>query len=716
MENKRKTMRTMPELLDRLRKAGKKQAALYLFCNFISLMLITAYSGLMLSSTVQDIFPPGGDSRKQMYAIFVLALFGCVIFTVYASSLFFRKKSRQLGILMALGASRKALAPGLFREVLILSGTSSVLGILAGFPFLFLLWGLFRFFIVNTAEMALHVDLRCLLISAGFALLVILCACLLALFYLKRTNILDVIQEEHQNEPVRELGSWCGPLGILVLLAGAVMGYEGPTLYQELTHRYSPAILDFVLYCPVFAGLYMIMLHTVVNGWTSRRKNPWKNIIARSMMKFQGKQTVNSLLVTTALIAGGCFGIFYLPMLGTGMNMSIENRAYDYCWFWPSNRTLPSREEVGLLAENHKISIKDWMECSYLSLARDGNVQIDNGDNTFSRKYYEIASESRALSETAYNLITGENVSLEPGTFYAVTNKEETAYWTAEDSKIFTNMSTRKNIHLSCLGFLHNEHLASDSTVVLDDKDYETISQGLTSEWTGTMAFFNVDGKDSYAFARELFIRIVDSYEDEDFTNYFYDPVEFIMTEGYTNDYYGKSSFSLDDDERMIDRTDIDSSEFRMNWGYMPQFRILDSTDQLKTFGVFMMAFLFIAIVCFAAALVISYTRCQTIAMNNAYVFYDLKRLGASPDFLAKEVRRQAGPVFKIPTIAGMSIMLLLYMMILFANDGLLTKSELMGFLMCLEVIAVLILIFYAVFRRTLHGLQKQLEIYSSDR
>ena len=82
----------MAELESRLRRTNQKQAALYLFCNFISLMLMTAYSGLMFSPTVQDIFPPGGDSRKQLYAIFVLALFGCVIFTIYAASLFFPQK------------------------------------------------------------------------------------------------------------------------------------------------------------------------------------------------------------------------------------------------------------------------------------------------------------------------------------------------------------------------------------------------------------------------------------------------------------------------------------------------------------------------------------------------------------------------------------------------------------------------------------------------
>ena len=91
----------------KLQKAGRKHARLYLFCNFTALMIISAYSALMFSPTVQTVFPAGGDSRKQMNGIFVMTLFGCVVFTLYASNLFFRHKSSELGVLMALGASGK---------------------------------------------------------------------------------------------------------------------------------------------------------------------------------------------------------------------------------------------------------------------------------------------------------------------------------------------------------------------------------------------------------------------------------------------------------------------------------------------------------------------------------------------------------------------------------------------------------------------------------
>lgn len=703
----------MKELEARLRRTDRKQAGLYLLCNFISLMLMTAYSALMFSPTVLNIFPEGGDSLRQLYMIFIMTLFGCTVFTVYAASLFFRKKSRQLGILMALGASRKNLAPGLFREVILLSGSSAFLGILAGFPFIMILWKLFRFFIVDNQYMVLNLDFSCLWIPLVFALLVLFCACLLAFVYLRKTDILDVIQEEHQNEPVRELGLWCGPVGIILLIGGAMLGYNFPTFYRDLTHRFPSALLKVLCYSPVFAGLYMIMLHTVVNGWRFRRKNPWKNIVARSMMKFQGKQTVNSLLVTTVLIAGGCFGIFYLPMLGTGTSMTIEQREYDYSWFWPSDQALPSEEEIQTLAKEHKVQIAGWKECPYLSLAVDSNMMIDNDDGSFSWKYYEIASEGHFLSESDFNKISGQNLSVEPGEYYAVTNREETSYRIVDNSTRFTNMITREVLPVSFKGFVHFEQLGALYVGILDDGDFQKISQGLTPKWQGTMAFFNSEGKDSHPFARAFYEKIVASFDDDSISTGLYDPVEYLMTEGYTNDYFGTGYRNADE---RLDRSQLDSADFRMFWNYMPQFRVLDSTEQLNTFSVFMMTFLFIGIVCFTAALVISYTRCQTLALNNAYVFYDLKRLGASPEYLSRELRRQAGPVFKIPAVVGMSCMVLLYGMMLYANDNRYTQSEIAGFLVCLEVIAVIALLFYAVFLKTLSGLRRQLEIHSSTR
>ena len=106
---------------------------------------------------------------------------------------------------------------------------------------------------------------------------------------------------------------------------------------------------------------------------------------------------------------------------------------------------------------------------------------------------------------------------------------------------------------------------------------------------------------------------------DQHFSNSYYDPVQYVMTEGYTNNYYG-STYTVSPEERQVDRTNINSSDFRMYWNYIPQFRIMDAQDQLKTFGVFMMTFLFIAIICITAAGHCLYPLSDH-CLNNAYVF-----------------------------------------------------------------------------------------------
>ena len=70
----------------------------------------------------------------------------------------------------------------------------------------------------------------------------------------------------------------------------------------------------------------------------------------------------------------------------------------------------------------------------------------------------------------------------------------------------------------------------------------------------------------------------------------------------------------------------------------MPQFRVLDQNDFVTTMAVFLVLFIFIALICFAAVLVIAFTRCMTIALSNRQVYDDLRRLGAPSAYLFRSV------------------------------------------------------------------------------
>jgi len=697
----------MKQMEQKLQKADRKQSRLYLFCNFMALMIISAYSALMFSPTVQTVFPEGGDSAKQMYMIFVMTLIGCVVFTIYALGLFFRHKSGQLGILMALGASRKRLAPGLFREVIVLSSASALLGIVAGFPFVWVIWQGFRLILVDSSDMILSFDLKCLGVSILFFLLVVGFACVTAWRYLRKTNIMEVIREEHINEPVKELGKWCGPVGMGLIVAGAALGYGTPALCHAWFHMYPPSWIS-IFYAPVLVGLYMVMLHTVVHGWRSLRKNPYKNIISRSMMKFQGKQTVNNLIVITLLIAGACFGIFYLPANGVSAMLRYANQAYDYFYHYRADQNVPDQAAVEELSRKYQLTLKDWNECDYITLGMGQESIIEEEDsNHYNIEYVVMNEEEKVLSEDAYRTLTGQDADVEPGTYMNITNTDETSLYTNNNAREFTNMVTRKQIATEFAGYLHNDLLCDQvGCSVLSNEDYALISEGLTDDWRGRFVQFNIDGNDNYQFANEFYKLFVSSFDKSCELPHYYDRVQKIRENEAGEVYWGDT-----EDMSPVSFERVDSFNFRIYWVYQPQFRILSQNDYLRSMAVMFMMFLFICIVCMLTALVVCYTRCQTIALNNRYIFDDLKKLGASPEFLAKEVRSQCKNVFKVPTIIGMTAIYMFFIMILYANDGRMLSAEVLALLVCLGIIGLLAAIVYAVYRASVRTIKKQLEI-----
>ena len=218
------------------------------------------------------------------------------------------------------------------------------------------------------------------------------------------------------------------------------------------------------------------------------------------------------------------------------------------------------------------------------------------------------------------------------------------------------------------------------------------------------MVFFNVeDCAGSYDFAKALFNRIVDGSGPEVAVTEAWDPVV------REREIAEKGSYWYDGDTLRYDQRN--SSEFRLYWQYMPQFRVLDKADFVKTTAVYIMLFVFIAIVCFAAVFVIAYTRCMTIALNNRQVYEDMGKLGASRSYLYASVKSQLSRVFTVPSITGTGAIYAFYAMILYANDGRLSLNELAGMGACLLLILAVSLLMYAVYRLTLNRVCRTLEI-----
>lgn len=709
-------MKTFSEVYAALRRKNRGQYGLLAGCCFFSVLLITAYACMMRSPTILTILPEGGDSRKQVVMVFVLAVLGCAVFTTYAAGLFFRQKSRETGIFLALGASRRQLRHELGRELALISFGSCAAGAVLGAPLAWLIWRGFRLFLVDSQEMPLRFDSQAYLLALLFSAYVIVMLFFLAARFIRRTNIIDIVQESHKSEPIRAVPRWYGPVGILLMLLGAALGYMMPVFFVRVLHWYAPGAVDALFYLPALAGLYMVLLHTVVNGWR-RGANRYKHIISNSMMKFQGRQTVRNMLVMTLLIAGAYFASFYSPMLSTSSENTYASRPIDFEYHWRADQSLPQRDEVQTLADEAAVKITLWAQQSAAVLGRDGTYSIENETSfvtTYTTEYAKLLSGSTFFSESAYNALTGQDVDIPSGACANIVDDEGgTRYLSGGDATHLTNMVTGAEMDVTPLEPLCYTMLLG--CYVLDDADYAVLTEGLTDLWREEYVFFNVaDVGSSYPFAKALFDQIVDRSGPAVEVGDYYDEVEASLAAQAGEPYRYSPEEAVSRGLFAPDYDDRDSSGFRSYWKYMPQFRILDQNDFTTTMAVFLMLFIFIAVVCFAAVIVIAFTRCMTIALVNARVYDDLRHLGASNAYLFRSVRGQVSRVFLVPALVGTGLIWIFYMMIMYFNGEPIgfTRGELAGMGACLAVIAAVSVLLYVVYHITRNKVCRALQIH----
>lgn len=706
-------MKTFSDVYQTLRRKNKKQYALLCSCLFFSVLLISSYLSIMRSPTVLSVLPEGGDSRKQVMMIFTLTMIGCGVFSLYAANLFFRQKSKEFGIFLALGTSQKVLTRQILTELCVKSIVSCTLGMIISIPLTKGIWALFRLFIVDTEEMILSLNPRAFIISLLFSIMIIIMLLFMGVRSIHRINIIDIIHESHKSEPIQDVPRIYGPLGILLLIIGALLGYLAPSFFILILRWYPPDAFTAVFYLPAFVGMYMVLLHTVVNGWRSKR-HAYKDLIATSQMKFQGRQTVQNLLVMSLLIAGAYFASFYTPMLGIGAGMSYDKRPFDYLYHFRMDQDIPRETEVRDLAKNYNVKIKDWYSEPMIRLAVDGTEQVETTSSigtTYECVYLNICNSDLFLSESSYTKITGEKLNLTSGEMAAIFDSDgNTQYTFAGNVSLLTNTFSKKTLKISSIKELKNDALFGH--YVLNNTDYSFMNEGLNDEWRETICLFNVeDCEQTYDFAKTLFNTIVDHSDSKVEIFDSWDPVRKQISEENGKDYFLDPEHLQENGLERIDYNERDSSAFRLYWQYMPQFRVLDKADFVKTMAVFLMLFIFISIVCFAAVFVIAFTRSMTIAITEKRIYNDLRHLGASNQYLYQIIRSQLKRVFVTPAIIGTAIIFAFYIMIMFFNDNRLSVQEIIGVVACAVLVFIISVVFYGIYRFTLRKVCTVLDI-----
>lgn len=690
----------LSKVTSKLRSKNISQYTLLSLCTILSIILVTSFSLIYFSDTIQSILPVGGDSRKQALLIFIIAIIGCGMFTTYASTLFFKGKSREYGIFLALGAPKSNLKKLLLKDVFSIISFSCIVGLILSIPVSFLIWKLFQLLIVDTKEMAYHFSFVGLLLGIVFCSFVILCIFFKGNKFINRSNIIEILQENRKTEVVKSVNPYLGFIGWCFIILGILLGYLVPQITVKLFKYLLPSIWN-ITYLFSLVGIYMVFYHSIVS--TKKGKNAsryYKNIISTNMMRFSGKQTVNNMCVIAFLIAGALFASFYTPTVMTGAFTSIKNREFDNAFYYRQDQDVASSEEIKELAKKHNVYITNYFEVETLSLVTDGYMQDYDENNHLVEEYMERISTSEFISESAYNQLMGTKLQVKPSYYYSVVpteyNDSESKLESNKDLSLITNIATELELKVTKQGIIKNNSFQfnSLSLYILNDSDYESLSRGLTPLEKNTFVMFNVKNpKATYAFSKELRDQIITRSNSNVAVNACYDSYQHLIADE-NNEYYWALDYSP--------TLDVNNSMLFTDWKYYPQFNIVNSQDLIKNMAVFLMLFIYMSIICLVSVIIISYTRGITIGINNKQLFLDLKRLGANDNYIIRTIKKQLFKLFMYPTLIGSTSILFLFFLIMYGNDGALSSSEILALQISIGIIAFVYSIMYAIYHLTL--------------
>lgn len=674
---------TMNKVFKKLRGRNKSQYQLLAFCIFLSVLLISSFSFMYFGPTVQEFLPEGGDTRKLASLLLSVTAAGCCIFTVYASTLFFRYKSREYGIFLALGEPKKELKKVLFTELSILCTAASLAGILCGIPASYLIWKLFEAFLVSNGDTAYRFGFGGLLAGILFALLLSVFLGITGRRFVNRTDIMDILRSGQKTEMVKEIKPYTLPAGIALIVAGTTLG-GGLSILAAYLFRRSLSGTN-LFYLLALLGIYLVLLSAVSQSRLGKnRRKFYKNMVSVSMMRFSAKSTTRNMCVIVLMLFSCIFSSFYGMLYinnATTLNSSGDLRAF--ALHYPAKEDQLTKADIEDTARRYSVDLVNLKEEDGSNLVISYKlVDYDDG------KYIDVdAKEAKLalfLSCEAYKTLTGEAANVPSGSYKTVTpaDYKENLWDYMDGLYAVTNPDTGESQSLSFDGALEAGSIYAMSApyaYVISDEDYAALTKGLSPEYAEHIILFDAKDYDgSYDFAKDLYSQYVSRAGESSRHPRLYDSWEEsrLSEEGETYGYSYQPDLTAD----IID-----------DWKYAPQFTIISKVDSMQLLSIYVMLCLYIFIICLSAASVMSYVRSVSIAESNKNLFYNLERLGADRAYRDGILKSQLSRIFRYPAALGCLLGFSFSAFMSWSNDRRFTADELTTLAIALGTILLIL-------------------------
>ena len=702
---------TLRTLWGKLRKRNKGDYRQFQFSTVFAVVLISSFLMLVCSPLIQGALPDGGDSAKQVWLSFGVSAIGCIVFVLYVTKLFLRYKSRETGIFLALGAEKHVLKRSLSAELAGMTAACSVIGILIGAALAFITGKIMEVTVADVYNGKFSFTLSGFLLSVLYALILFLFIQFQAGRAMKRTNVMEVINEQRRQEPMKKSVSKAYLVsGIVLTLAGIFCALILPQIIAYTAGIFLGGWTNLFYLAAVF-GVYRVLVYAVSSH--QRGRNPQKyynNLIDYGMMKFQGASVVRNMLVITLLLFGGLYAVSYLPMM---LSTSSQETGYeaDYSYRFLNDADEPDESGISDMAAEHNVTVENYREGAFLRVFGGGTERDSYDDSQLTETYYDRYAQYDVTSTSEFEKLTGISLDIPSGSYYQIIGSSsyenlwyqfgdmDKLYIESEDAYLpFNYIDT---VSYESLNIGMNNNMGDGSRFVVSDADFDRLKAGLEDSSMETQVLFDIDGSmaDKIAFSNELFRAFAQGMsEGMDVLDYYNAATAERKGAEYTEDFTG----AVVDPENPLKATD---------WQFSPLMVPILDLQLLMELSTRLLMFSYIFIICIAAVGVIGYTRSQSVGLTNRQVFEDIRRLGADRRYRLTLMRRQLRKVFVLPAILGTGLCLLYQLLMRWNNDRQINGAEVRSLLIVAAIAAAVGVYQYAVYRLSAAKTKKLLKL-----
>lgn len=247
---------------------NRRSYAAFFLASVFSVMVFFVYSMFIFHPLFEEDGLQQLAVRGMFIAEVVLYIF-TLFFLFYSMSAFLQARSKEFGILMHLGMTKKQLNKLVFFETMILGMVSTVAGIVLGFAFSKFFFMIGRE-IMQLESLPLYVSWKPFALTIGaFASLFIIIS-IISVAFVRTKGILDLLQGYWKTEEVTPASKWLSALGFLFL----AVAYGLAAIVTDKT-VYTMAVI-----IPPLAtlGTYLFFthsIHTLLNLYKRKKGVYW---------------------------------------------------------------------------------------------------------------------------------------------------------------------------------------------------------------------------------------------------------------------------------------------------------------------------------------------------------------------------------------------------------------------------------------------------------